>query len=167
VTELLQDALHVMQPQARTCGLAIELEDRGGGRVLHGDRPALTAALVSLLDNAVQASASGGQIGLSAKVDGGIIHVCVSDNGAGIAPEVQTRLFEPFFTTRRSGTGLGLAIVRTVAEAHGGKVSAWSTPGVGSQFTLSLPLVPLPASLVHRSACVTGVVHDVAATADC
>ena len=167
VTELLRDAFQVMQPQAQVRGLNVELRDHGGGRAVSGDRPALSAALVSLLDNAVHACASGGRITLSATIDDDDIVICVSDNGAGITPEVQARLFEPFFTTRRSGTGLGLAIVRTVAEAHGGHVSACSTPGAGSQFTLSLPLLPLSASPVQESVDLTGVVHDVAATADC
>jgi two-component system sensor histidine kinase FlrB len=167
VTGLLRDAFRVIQPQVQVRGLEIELNDQSGRRALQGDRPALTAALVSLLDNAVRACVSGGRITLSATTDGDDIAIYVRDTGAGITPEVQARLFEPFFTTRRSGTGLGLAIVRSVAEAHGGTVSACSTPGVGSQFTLSLPLVPLSAAPVQESVCMTGVVHDVAATADC
>jgi two-component system sensor histidine kinase FlrB len=167
VTELLHDALQVMQPQARLQGVAIELYDLGGGRALKCDRPALTAALVSLLDNAVHACAGGGRITLSAAIDGDHVAICVSDTGTGITPEVQARLFEPFFTTRRSGTGLGLAIVRTVAEGHGGSVSACSTPGAGSQFTLKLPLLRVVASPAQESVCMTGVDHDVAATADC
>jgi two-component system sensor histidine kinase FlrB len=134
---------------------------------LHADRQALFAALLSLLDNAVQACDSGAQVVLMATVDGDAVAICVSDTGVGIAPEVQARLFEPFFTTRKSGTGLGLAIVRTVAEAHDGSVSACSTLGVGSEFVLRLPLVPLPASHSQTSRSVHGVVHDIAALAGC
>ncbi|MEI6733419.1 MAG: HAMP domain-containing sensor histidine kinase [Comamonadaceae bacterium] len=167
VTEILRDALQTMQPQAKTQGLVIELDDHAGSRALLGDRAALTAAVVSLLDNAVRACASGGKIDLSATIDGDQLAIRVCDTGVGITPEVLARLFEPFFTTRRSGTGLGLAIVRTVAEAHGGSVSACSTPGAGSQFTFSLPLLRSPATPVEKSVCVTGVIHDIAATADC
>jgi two-component system sensor histidine kinase FlrB len=98
------------------------------------------SALLSLLENAVQACKQGGRIRLGASISGAQVVFRVADTGAGIAPEAQARLFEPFFTTRSGGTGLGLAIVRAVAEAHGGKVAASSVPGSGSEFVIWLPL---------------------------
>ena len=63
-----------------------------------------------------------------------------TDNGRGIDPSLQARLFEPFFTTRADGTGLGLAIARGVARAHGGDIHIESEAGRGSTFTLTLAM---------------------------
>ena len=67
----------------------------------------------------------------------GTIH---ADAGRGIDPALQSRLFEPFFTTRHDGTGLGLAIARGVARAHGGDIRIDSEPGRGTTFTLTLAM---------------------------
>jgi two-component system sensor histidine kinase FlrB len=77
-----------------------------------GDRKAVAGALTNLLENAVQALDAGGAIHFDACLDGPLARFAVSDNGRGIEPALQSRLFEPFFTTRHDGTGLGLAIAR-------------------------------------------------------
>ncbi|MBE0621513.1 MAG: HAMP domain-containing histidine kinase [Burkholderiales bacterium] len=154
--ELLREVFQTMEPQALARGLLIEFRDESAGRMLRADRQALTGALLSLLENAVQACAPGGRVCLAATCADAEIVFGVSDDGAGIAPEVQARLFEPFFTTRNGGTGLGLAIVRAVAEAHGGSVAVRSASGAGSEFALRLPLD-----------FTQGVVDDIAAAADC
>ncbi len=69
----------------------------------------------------------------------------VSDNGAGMQPEVLQRIFDPFFTTKRGGRGLGLAAVKGIVSAHGGGIRVESEPGVGTSFELILPLISLPA----------------------
>ena len=163
--ELLREAFQTIEPQAQERGLLFELSDDSAGCGLRVDRQALVGALLSLLENAVQACAPGGGVHLSATVGKTDIAFCVSDTGQGIAPEAQERLFEPFFTMRSGGTGLGLAIVRAVAEAHGGSVAARSTPGKGSEFVLRLPLAPSsspePRTFKRRTA------DAIAATADC
>ncbi|HEY4721141.1 MAG TPA: ATP-binding protein, partial [Anaerolineae bacterium] len=62
------------------------------------------------------------------------------DTGGGIAPESLPRVFEPFFTTKASGTGLGLSICYGIVEAHDGQIAVSSEPGVGTTFTILLPL---------------------------
>lgn len=140
--DMLHDAFQTMEPQALARGLRFELRDESAGCMLRADRQALTGALLSLLENAVQACAPGERICLAATRAGAEIAFSITDSGAGIAPEAQVRLFEPFFTTRSGGTGLGLANVRAVAEAHGGSIGASSAPGAGSEFVLRLPLAP-------------------------
>ncbi|MBK8891434.1 MAG: HAMP domain-containing histidine kinase [Dechloromonas sp.] len=144
VEDMLSEAFQIIEPQAMARGLLAELCDESGGCVIHVDRQALGGALLSLLENAVQACNAGGSIRLAASVANGQVAFCVSDTGAGIAAALQEHLFEPFFTTRRGGTGLGLAIVRSVAETHGGSISLRSVPGEGSEFRLCLPVVPEP-----------------------
>jgi CheY-like chemotaxis protein len=66
--------------------------------------------------------------------------VVVQDQGKGISPEILPRIFDPYFTTKTSGTGLGLAVVHSIIKNHGGSVAVASTPGVGTTFTLFLPV---------------------------
>lgn len=162
--DLLREAFQTMEPQAVARGLLMELCDGSAGCVLRADRRALVGALLSLLENAVQACARGGRIRLAATAANAELAFCVSDTGAGIGPEVQARLFEPFFTTRSGGNGLGLAIVRAVAEAHGGGIAVRSAPGEGSEFVLRLPFAPAAES--RPPVFTQGAVDDIAATVD-
>ena len=105
-------------------------------------------ALVSLLENALQATPAGGKICLIAVSDADTLRITVRDNGMGIGPELQSRIFEPFFTTRGQGTGLGLPIALGVARAHGGNLELDSELGRGTDFALTLPC------LLYTSRCV-------------
>lgn len=172
LSDLLREVYQTIEPHALASGLQAELIDESGAHAVRGDRQALVSALLSLLENAVQACAKGGRIRLSAGIAGGQVVFRVADTGAGIAPEAQSRLFEPFFTTRSGGTGLGLAIVRAVAEAHGGKVAASSVPGEGSEFVLWLPLVvetqpPAETAQSSTDSPERSTYEKHAATADC
>ncbi len=79
---------------------------------------------------------------LKLAADGDHIEITFEDNGIGIEPSVQDHIMEPFYTTKEvgSGTGLGLSSAFGIVQKHGGSLSFVSTPGVGSQFTVSLPL---------------------------
>jgi two-component system, NtrC family, sensor kinase len=106
----------------------------------------LQQVLVNLVINAAQAMPSGGSLVIaSAEVEtpsGRMVEISVTDSGTGMSPEVLQRIFDPFFTTKRAeGTGLGLSISRNLAARAGGDLSATSTPGQGSRFTLRLPVL--------------------------
>lgn len=110
-----------------------------------GDETRLAQVLGNLLSNAARFGSSDTRVGLT--VDDGAARLSVSDNGAGMAPELLARVFEPFYQApqplarRTGGLGLGLAIVREIVELHGGRVSASSPgPGAGSRFEVVLPL---------------------------
>jgi two-component system phosphate regulon sensor histidine kinase PhoR len=105
---------------------------------------------VNLVDNAVKHSGEGQTVHVeAAQVDAGQadseVVIRVRDHGCGIGPEHLPRLFERFYRVDKArsrklgGTGLGLAIVKHIAQAHGGRATADSTPGVGSVFCLYLP----------------------------
>ncbi len=112
------------------------------------DREALKRALMNLLDNAVTAVMSvdhnGGhpaiEVRTSIDADSGVVTLEVCDNGPGISPAMRSRIFEPYFSTKRSGTGLGLAIVSAIVTDHHGFVRVGDSPPRGSRFVLEFPV---------------------------
>ena len=105
---------------------------------LDGNKTALTAALINLVRNAFESTADA-VVTVKAEVRGSRVEFTVHDNGPGIAPQIRSRIFEAFFSTRPAGTGLGLAVVKTVTEAHGGELDVESTPEHGTRIGLDLP----------------------------
>ena len=126
----------------------IELTYEGapGPLALRGDAQALGTAVSNLLENALKYTPSRGHVRVSVGALGDEAYVDVSDDGPGIAPHEQERVFERFYRVDKDrsrelgGTGLGLSIVRNVARSHGGGVSLSSRLGEGSRFRLTLPL---------------------------
>ena len=106
------------------------------------DAMRIEQALVNLVRNALQASASPAEVLLKVVDDGEGLRFTVADRGPGVPSEMRPRLFEPFVTGRAEGTGLGLAVVRRVVELHGGKVTIERRHGGGSVFVLWLPPGP-------------------------
>ena len=116
---------------------------------LQGNRTALTAALTNLVSNALEASPDV-VVTLRAERRANRVVFTVQDNGPGIAPQIQSKVFEPFFSTRPAGTGLGLAVVKTVTEAHGGALALESTPEHGTRIGMDLPCDSLPSEPLAR-----------------
>lgn len=120
--------------------------DQDRDAVILGRPASLGAAVANLLSNAIRHSPDGGRVGVGMTIRRRSFIVTVTDQGAGIAPEHQSRIFERFYrvdgarTRGDGGTGLGLSIARHTMRAHGGDVDVWSQPGVGSSFTLAFPL---------------------------
>ncbi len=98
--------------------------------------------LINLLDNAVSVLSDGGSIEVTLGYGDNrhLIRLGVADNGPGIADEVKLRIFEPYFSTRKSGTGLGLAIAHTIVTEHSGVIRAYDNTPTGTVFTVELPL---------------------------
>jgi len=138
--ELLAELVQTFEPLARQRGIHFTVTNDCGEETLSGNRKALAGALTNLLENALHAVAGRPQshIALGARQQGHQILFTVRDDGPGMPPDVVTRLFEPFFTTRSEGTGLGLAIARGVARAHGGSIDVRSAPGEGTEFLLTV-----------------------------
>jgi two-component system sensor histidine kinase FlrB len=145
VHELIAEVAQVMEPQMTDQQVRFRVDLHCAPAQVSGDRKALCGALLNLLENALQASETGGAVTLDVGLDSQRVTIRVSDQGKGMPPEVQRRLFQPFFTTRAEGTGLGLAIMRSVIDAHGGDVEVDSEPGRGTTFLVRLPLHTLVA----------------------
>lgn len=150
-SELLAEVMQTMSPLCLEHGVHFVGQDHSADAILVGGRKALYGALVNLCENALQVSEAGAHIWFSAVLNGDLLTWSVRDEGPGISPEMQTRVFEPFFTTRGQGTGLGLPIALGVARAHGGDIEIVSgRPGgfAGTEFMMRLP-VATPDVLAH------------------
>lgn len=112
--------------------------------LIAADKTQINRLFTNLLQNAIQAIPEGreGHIAISVKDDDGE-HVVVEviDNGTGIPPEVEPKIFVPNFTTKSSGTGLGLAMCKNIVEQAGGEIWFRTSPGIGTTFFVKLPLV--------------------------
>ena len=134
-------ALASLDPRAKARAIGVTLEE---GLAATGDPDMLKEAILNLLFNALDATeANEGRVSVSARREGSLVLVTVSDTGEGIERENLDRLFEPFFTTKPpgKGTGLGLALAYRACERHGGRLLAASEgKGTGARFTLELPM---------------------------
>jgi two-component system sensor histidine kinase SenX3 len=135
--------------RTRMAAAAKEVEIAVGGQsglVVRGVETQLVTAVTNLLDNAVAYSPERTRVALAARARSGFAEIAVTDSGIGIPRQDHARVFERFYRVDQSrasstgGTGLGLAIVKHVASNHGGSVSVWSEEGLGSTFTLRIPL---------------------------
>ena len=116
------------------------------GTEVIGDHEMLVVAVKNLIENAIIYSDEGETVGVGLKAGDGVAEISVSDSGIGIDQDDQKRVFERFYrvdpsrSRQTGGTGLGLSIVKHVALGHKGEVRVFSKPGVGSTFTLRIPL---------------------------
>ena len=148
ISDLIDQAVHLLRPQAEKKGQTISTASVEGVGTLTGDADKLTQVLINLIDNAIKYTPKGGRIGVEARQKEDAVEVVVSDSGIGIPPQEISRIFERFYRVDRArsrevgGTGLGLSIVKHIIEAHGGKVSVESQVGKGSRFVVILPKQP-------------------------
>ena len=145
LSDLIADALDRVQIAADAKSMKL-VSDIDANVTANGSYEQVATAVTNLLENAINYSDANGQIGVALRASEKYAEIVVTDSGVGIALEDQSRIFERFFRVDPSrsretgGTGLGLAIVKHIALNHGGEISVFSKPGLGSTFTLSLPL---------------------------
>ena len=150
VSDLLAEAVKSVESIAAENEITL-IEDDVEDATVAADRKQLLSAVSNLLNNAITYTAVKDEPGIvryRSYLDDSTICVEVEDTGIGIPSRYTDRVFERFFRVDRArsresgGTGLGLSIVRNVARAHGGSARVRSEVGVGSTFTISLPVVP-------------------------
>ena len=145
VDALLSEVSELMSPSLESRGVRLVVESKSGLRI-RGDSGHLKQALVNLVRNAAEAIDRGGTITLRARAAraslGGqetdAVILEVADDGKGIPPEVEKRLFDPFFSTKEAGTGLGLPIAARIVEKHGGIMQYDTKLGHGTTFGIVL-----------------------------
>ena len=140
LTALAAEAVVMVEATAEERGISIELEP-SDALTASGQERGVIQILVNLIGNAVRHSPEGATVRLAFAGTSGTASVIVADEGPGIAPTDQQRIFERFerADAKRGGTGLGLAISRRLARSMGGDVTVDSEPGSGARFTLTLP----------------------------
>ncbi len=131
----------LIEPTARAHSVKIEVVPGTAGVHVRADEAELQHAMVNLILNAIQACKPGGRVIVSTE-PGDPLMVRIADDGCGVAPEFQKRIFEPFFSLRKGGTGLGLFLSLNFVRRWGGDIIVTSSPGVGSTFDIMLPAFP-------------------------
>lgn len=145
VEDLIREAINQAQIHAESRGITIELGAIENATVI-GDRDQLIAAVHNLIENAINYSPENTKVSVTSTIKDDLVEISVTDQGIGIAESELGRIFERFYrvdparSRQTGGTGLGLSIVKHVALNHGGDVKVWSKEGVGSTFSIILPI---------------------------
>ena len=146
--EILRQTVDVVENQARSCKVEIELIPGGRPVAVDGSEDQLKQAFLNVIINSLEAMPNGGKLTVGIEClgktgsgsRGAIAAVRIQDTGEGITPERIGRLFDPFFSTKPRGTGLGLTIAHRVIQDHRGRIRVESTLGKGTSVTIELPL---------------------------
>jgi signal transduction histidine kinase len=142
VRPVIEDSLHIIEPQAQECGIKISVVERENVPQISGDTEFLRSVFNNLFINAVQAmEKNGGVLNVIISSDEHFVKVEISDTGSGITEENLSKIFEPYFSTKETGTGLGLAIVKKIIDDHDGTIEVESASNEGTKFMVRLPSV--------------------------
>lgn len=143
--QILTSTINLVKNQFKVVGLQFETSVAKNLPSIRGNLGNLQQVFTNLLLNAIQATPQGEKISMRVELapTPGYISFAIRDSGAGIPPEIQHKIFEPFFSTKEvgKGTGLGLAVSYAIVKRHGGRIEVTSEPGEGATFTVFLPYV--------------------------
>jgi signal transduction histidine kinase len=140
--ELLTKVLPLLRDRLIEQHIAVELQIPSDLPPLWIDGELFRNCILNFVNNASQAMPDGGSITLGAHVEESQVKLAFCDQGSGISPDDIGKIFQPYFTTKDVGIGLGLAITERIIKEHGGVITVESTIGIGTTFTVSLPLQP-------------------------
>lgn len=138
LSQFTEDAARLLLPKALKKQVAIRTLIQPGLYVA-GDRSSAWAIVWNLASNAIEALPAGGTVCLQLTEAGERVRLDIADDGPGMSQDVRARVFEPYFTTKRSGTGLGLSLVKHAVSALGGVIQLESEPNQGTRFSVELP----------------------------
>lgn len=139
LAQLVTDVLTTEAPEFEAAGVQIKQYLPRDLPLISADSEKLKQVLLNLCKNAMEAMPQGGTLLVIISLVGSCLHLDISDTGAGIPDGID--IFEPFVTTKAQGTGLGLTVTRQILAAHHGSLTYHSTPGQGTTFALTLPIV--------------------------
>lgn len=139
LTQLIAENINLLNRQAKAKNIEIEFNQPDGAIHAEVDADQMTQVIMNLVMNAIQVLKPGGHILIVLKQSNTETTIEVQDDGEGIAPEHQAKIFESFFTKRTGGVGLGLAIVKQIIQAHKGNIIYQQSKMSGAQFTITFP----------------------------
>jgi two-component system, NtrC family, sensor histidine kinase HydH len=140
---LITELLRFVEPENARLGIETRFLPDPGARLVLADPALLRTALVNLVVNAQQAmQGRGGELLLETRGHEHEVEIDVTDTGTGMPPELQAKIFQPWFSTKQGGTGLGLPVTRRIIEEQGGELRLQSEPGRGTRFTATVPRAP-------------------------
>jgi signal transduction histidine kinase len=152
---VIEDVSSLASPEAAKQGVKIETQLGNDALPVRADADLIKQALLNVVLNGVQAMSSGGALNVTARQQDSAATIEVKDQGAGIAPEVQDKVFNLYFTTKKSGSGIGLAMSYRVLQLHNGALDFVTEVGHGTTFRLLLPLAGAqqhePAEAITRT----------------
>jgi signal transduction histidine kinase len=141
INELLKEVIGLVQLQLKDTQITIN-EDYGDIPTTEGDTNQIKQVFLNLINNATFAMQHEGILRISTKSFGNNVYITVADTGRGMPKEVLSRIFEPFFSTKKEkGTGIGLSVSYKIIQSHNGRIEVESEEGKGSTFTVILPVV--------------------------
>jgi len=148
--------------QMREVGVRMVVDAPREPLLVHIDSDLMRQALLNLVLNAMQAMPDGGVVSVTLRREQHLAVIQVADQGIGIPAELLPRIFELYFTTKKSGSGIGLAMTYRILQMHGGALDVRSNADMklqdhGSVFTLRLPIAVLSGSIVGPSSPITGI----------
>jgi len=142
INESIQSALMMVSHEFLTHQIKVTFDRAENLPPYNGSSNHLQGVWINLLINAIEAIGDKkGELKITTRLEFGTYYIEVRDSGVGISEVNLGKIFEPYFTTKRSGagTGLGLSLVKRTIQAHGGQIMVDSSPGEGSRFTVILP----------------------------
>lgn len=137
--EVVSRLIDFLSPTARASGVEMSWYANADLPRVRLDKELFEQALLNLMLNAEQAMPEGGTLTLIGRAENSSVCLDVIDTGLGMPPEMLTKVFRPFHTTKQNGNGLGLPTARKIVLAHGGRIDVQSEPGRGTKFTITLP----------------------------
>jgi len=138
--QIVEEIADLIQPEADRKRINVDVSIGDDLPRVLMDKRHIKQALLNLIQNAMAAMPDGGNLGIAVAATNDELMISVSDTGTGIPEDMLTKIFEPYFTTKKSGTGLGLTITFKIIKEHSGDISLESKEGKGSTFTIHLPV---------------------------
>jgi signal transduction histidine kinase len=139
VVEVARQVSALLWPEAERAGVSVELDAPQKSILLRADEDLLKQALLNVAANGIEAMNRGGRLRVKVEQSGEEVAISVSDQGPGIPPELQEKIFNLYFTTKPKGSGIGLAMTFRIVQLHNGSIDFTTQPGQGTTFRLRFP----------------------------
>jgi len=141
INNIIRETVSVLEPEIIKNGVKLTLKLDEEIPPVKADKDKLNQVFSNLLINAVEAMPRGGNILVSTeKLDGKRVRIEISDTGIGIPNEDKSKIFSPYYTTKKQGFGLGLSLTHNIIQKHMGKINVNSEKGEGARFEILLPV---------------------------